>query len=186
MTRRPEGPPMPRCRFADQADPFSRGARASASRSRRRRGFTLVEILIVVVILGVLAALTVVQAASATQEARHQAFASTLDTFIDAAYLYMAQNNEYLPDFGSGTIDDDFAEYIDRSVWERRTPIGGVWDVEFEDVGGVTSAIGVHFNDGAPDVEFLTAVDAIVDDGDLNDGEFLELAADRYYYVLEW
>ena len=64
--------------------------------------FTLVEILIVVVILGILAAIVVPQFANATQDSARAAFVSELRVFTDAAEYYAVREGAYIPDGGSG------------------------------------------------------------------------------------
>ncbi len=62
---------------------------------RDRRGFTLVELLIVVVILGILAAIVIPQFASSTQDARVAALDTTLSNVRAVVDLYFQQHNEY-------------------------------------------------------------------------------------------
>jgi len=66
-------------------------------RMSRTKGFTLVEILIVVVILGILAAIVVPQFTSASQEATKGALASQLQTINSQVELYRVQHNGELP-----------------------------------------------------------------------------------------
>ncbi|MFG0259469.1 MAG: type II secretion system protein [Phycisphaerales bacterium JB041] len=150
------------------------------------RAFTLVEILIVVVILGILAAIVVPQFAGATEESRRGSFVSSLRVFADAADYFAVREGAYVPDGSSGVCPDEFADYVDADDFEAGTPIGGVWDTELND-NGVTSAIGVHF-DGTGETRddaYMTIVDALFDDGDLNSGMFQKLAEARYYLIIE-
>lgn len=150
------------------------------------RGFTLVEILIVVVILGILAAIVTPQFAGATEESRRSAFVTELKVFVDAAEYFAAREGTYVSDGSSGVCPAEFADYVDADDFEAGTPIGGVWDTEFND-SGVTSAIGVHFNVASEvrDDAYMTIVDALFDDGDLNNGAFQKLADARFYYIIE-
>lgn len=66
-------------------------------RTRRATGFTLVEILIVVVILGILAAIVVPQFTNASQQAIKGALASQLQTINSQVELYRVQNSGNLP-----------------------------------------------------------------------------------------
>ncbi|TVQ31371.1 MAG: prepilin-type N-terminal cleavage/methylation domain-containing protein [Phycisphaeraceae bacterium] len=66
-------------------------------RASIRKGFTLVEILIVVVILGILAAIVVPQFTSASQEAIKGALNSQLQTINSQVELYRVQNAGVLP-----------------------------------------------------------------------------------------
>jgi len=66
--------------------------------SRSRRGFTLVEILIVVIILGILAAIVIPQFTNASQNARESSLQSTLQTLRSQIQLYKLQHGDALPD----------------------------------------------------------------------------------------
>lgn len=80
---------------------------------RFRRAFTLVEILIVVVILGILAGIVVPQFTNATNEARGGNLEAQLATLQNQIELYRAQNNGAYPDFGAGGWDNLLTnEYI--------------------------------------------------------------------------
>ena len=57
------------------------------------KGFTLVEILIVVVILGILAAIVIPQFTSASESARASSLASQLQTVRSQLELYQVQHN---------------------------------------------------------------------------------------------
>lgn len=60
-----------------------------------RKGFTLVEILIVVVILGILAAIVVPQFTNATQDAQAGNIKAQLDTLNNQIELFRARTNSY-------------------------------------------------------------------------------------------
>src|SRR2546426_5086496 len=64
----------------------------------QRRGFTLVEILIVVIILGILAAIVIPQFTNASQDARESALLSQLQTLRSQIELYKLQHKDVLPD----------------------------------------------------------------------------------------
>ena len=82
-------------------------------RTRVRKAFTLVEILIVVVILGILAAIVVPQFTGATDEARGGNIQSQLDTLNNQIELYKARNNGNAPDLlGTGWVDLVTGNYI--------------------------------------------------------------------------
>ena len=66
-------------------------------RRRNQRGFTLVEILIVVIILGILAAIVIPQFTSASQDARKNSLTSQLQTLRSQIELYKLQHLDQLP-----------------------------------------------------------------------------------------
>lgn len=62
-----------------------------------QRGFTLVELLIVAIILAVLAAIVIPQFSSSTVDAREAALDADLNVLRSAIELYRAQHNNVLP-----------------------------------------------------------------------------------------
>ena len=65
--------------------------------STRRSGFTLVEILIVVVILGILAAIVIPQFTNASTTAKLNSLTSDLQTVRSQVALYASQHNDAAP-----------------------------------------------------------------------------------------
>ena len=63
----------------------------------KKGGFTLVEILIVVIILGILAAIVIPQFTSASQDARKNSLTSQLQTIRSQIELYKLQHLDKLP-----------------------------------------------------------------------------------------
>jgi len=82
-------------------------------RAQVRKAFTLVEILIVVVILGILAAIVIPQFTSASEEAQISSAESQLQTVRNQIELYRVRNNGQAP-----ALDDLFVE-------EETEPSGG-------------------------------------------------------------
>ncbi len=62
-----------------------------------KRGFTLVEILIVVIILGILAAIVIPQFTNASQDARKSSLTSQLQTIRSQIELYKLQHRDAWP-----------------------------------------------------------------------------------------
>src|SRR5438477_8010081 len=69
---------------------------------RTKSGFTLVEILIVVIILGILAAIVIPQFTNASQDARKNSVGSLLQTIRSQIELYKLQHGDTLPTLVSG------------------------------------------------------------------------------------
>jgi general secretion pathway protein G len=77
----------------------------------RKSGFTLVEILIVVIILGILAAIVIPQFTNASQDARKSNLASQCQTLKSQIELYKLQHKDVAPDLI--TSWNPFLEYSD-------------------------------------------------------------------------
>ena len=147
-------------------------------------GFTLVELLIVVVILAILAAVVIPVANNVSNEAEQSSFATDLSIIATAFELYFQVNDDWPEDAGSGAFPSGLDKYMRASDWTKGTPIGGVWDSE-KDSFGVVSAFGVHFMGVTPKpTAYMVQLDTLFDDGDLNTGTFRQIASDRYYYVV--
>ncbi len=94
---------------------------------RANRGFTLVEILIVVVILGILAAIVIPQFTEASTEAKLSSLCSDLQTVRSQIELYKVQHNDALPVPEAGGV-----------TWNQMT--------QYTDIAGGTAAAkdGTH------------------------------------------
>ena len=79
---------------------------------RSNKGFTLVEILIVVIILGILAAIVIPQFTEASNDARESALASDLQTLRSQVELYKIQHLDCLPGWDPLTSTVDDADFI--------------------------------------------------------------------------
>ncbi|MEE8153390.1 MAG: type II secretion system protein [Phycisphaerales bacterium] len=158
--------------------------RASQNRVYRQ-GFTLIEILIVLVIVGILASIVIAQFRDASDDAVRSAFLINGKTFVESAMRFQLDTGQFLEDSGSGFLPAGFEQYIQPEKWIGGTPIGGVWDAELNSFG-ITSALGVHFNGTGATREdaYMAQLDAAVDDGDLATGSFRQIAGDRYYFII--
>ena len=78
-----------------------------SARSLKAKGFTLVEILIVVVILGILAAIVIPQFTSASEAAKASSLVTQLQSLRSQIELYQLQHNGNYPgvnDAGTGLV----------------------------------------------------------------------------------
>lgn len=66
---------------------------------RRERGFTLIELMVVIVIIAILAAVALPNFMGATERARESAVRSAVKTLQTALEMYATDNQGYYPDF---------------------------------------------------------------------------------------
>ncbi len=149
--------------------------------SHSPRGFTLVEIMIVVVIIGLLATLAVPAFARVRDQSRITTFVSDLRTGAQAFETYAMEQGTWPPD-GSGGVPNVMRNYLSLDKFGGATPLGGQWDWD-EGVFGYTAGLSADFP--TADAATFQQVDAAIDDGDLSTGNFRE-RTNGYIYVLEF
>lgn len=90
---------------------------------KAKGGFTLVEILIVVVILGILAAIVIPQFTEASTEAKLSSLCSDLQTLRSQIALYMVQHNDIPPSFANFIAQMTTYSDIDGNTNAAKTPV---------------------------------------------------------------
>ena len=94
---------------------------------RAKSGFTLVEILIVIVILGILAAIVIPQFTNASEQAKESSLVSDLQTMRSQIELYKLHHNSTLPGAGGATIEQAIIGLTDISGNVAAAPGTGVY-----------------------------------------------------------
>ena len=94
----------------------------------RKSGFTLVEILIVIVVLGILAAIVVPQFTDASTDAKTSSLVSNLQTIRSQIQMYKIQHGGALPGAGSASVSDALTKYTTSvgALAEAQAPATGV------------------------------------------------------------
>ena len=108
-----------------------------------RRAFTLVEILIVVVILGILGSVVVPQFASATTQAKQVATLEHLGRLRRALAVYYVRNNASYPGISAGT--GTWGELLSEGYFKAPGPVND-W------IGGENSKLIIIRN--SPDTDY--------------------------------
>ncbi|MDI1250814.1 MAG: prepilin-type N-terminal cleavage/methylation domain-containing protein [Lacunisphaera sp.] len=139
---------------------------------RRIQAFTLVEIMIVVVIIGLLAAMAI----PAFQRSRLRSQAARLTNDfrqIDSAFQrYLLENGTAPAAAGLGVVPTGMTGYL-PTAFTSTSPLGGNYQ------WSGPSAYVVLRNSNATDT-IMQMVDTALDDGDLTTGEFQKLAGIGY------
>ena len=151
------------------------------ARIPRHRGFTLVEILIVVAIIGLLAALATPTFMKARRKAQNARFIADLRVAVSAFEMRCLEKKGFPPDTMPSQIPQGMAEYLAKMSWTKDTPIGGQWDW---DLGQFGTKSGVSVYRPKADDKQMEEIDKLIDDGNLATGIFRK-RADGYISIIE-
>ena len=162
---------------------FTRSA-GPAGPDGRSRGFTLVEIMIVVALIGILAAIAIPAVRHQQQRAQNSRFVSDLRVFAAAFETYATKNGRWPADANPGAVPTGMSGELRDADWTvAQTPIGGHWDWDYKSAG-VTACISVHTVTLTP--EQMKEIDRMIDDGNLATGNFRTTSTSGYYiYILQ-
>ena len=149
---------------------------------RRRAAFTLVEIMIVVVIIGLLAAIAIPAFKRVQMSAQTSRAANDFRDFSQAFETYATQNGTWPANASAGVVPAGMSGSFKTSVWAATTSIGGRWNWD-RSLGSVSAGVSIQ-NFTASDAQ-LAAIDAKLDDGDLSSGVFQKVSSTRVTYILE-
>ena len=163
--------------------------RVSALRNRSvrqssalRSGFTLVEIMVVVMIVGVLAALAIPAFSRARRNALATRTAQDFRTFEAAFEQYAMQNGHWPTDVNRGLVPPGMLPYLRGTAYTQVTSVGGFWDWDLNQFG-FKAGISIVASD--VDEAIVQRIDEILDDGNLATGRFRRTGGERFTLILE-
>jgi general secretion pathway protein G len=91
------------------------------ARNIGKKGFTLIEILIVVIILGILAAIVIPQFSNASSDAKKASLRSTVQTLRSQIALYKLQHGDTLPNLSGTGAGNGWPALTASSVYQGTT-----------------------------------------------------------------
>jgi type II secretory pathway pseudopilin PulG len=148
---------------------------------------TLVEMVLVITIIGLLAALLLPAFAQAMRSRQTAECARKLRIAVDAFELYAAESGSYPPDqtvpgeLSVPAMEDYYFPYFKINWWGDSTELGGRWDW---DAGYHGFNFSVSIWSPAAPAEQMLELDRLVDDGNLNTGNFRQVDS-QYHYIIE-
>lgn len=156
--------------------------------ARNSRGFTLVEIMVVVTIIGILATLAIPAFAQVRLRTAATTFKNDARVFAEAFQRYAQENGAFPgPQRNRDRFPPDMEGYLSEEDWTRTTPIGGRYswdDYRRNRRSGHRGAIQVIR--GTMNMRELRQLDAWMDDGNIRTGIIqVRSGGRRVYYMLE-
>jgi prepilin-type N-terminal cleavage/methylation domain-containing protein len=122
-------------------------------RTQVKRAFTLIEILIVVVILGILAAIVIPQFSDASTQANNANLRSQLQTLRGQLELYKVQHSDTYPDLvNDGWVDlinGDYIQAAPRNPLQAAATATAVGAAAGANVGWIWNGADLTATDGA-------------------------------------
>lgn len=132
------------------------------------KAFTLVELMIVVAIIGILAALAVPAFRKIQQNSRASAIANDFRVFSEAFLNYNLENGNWPnSDWAEGSYPNNMQSYL-SAHWLEPSVAGGYYVFHIDEGAGVPAMVLLSNNGMAEDL--MKRVDNILDDGNLNTG----------------
>jgi prepilin-type N-terminal cleavage/methylation domain-containing protein len=167
------------------------GLPISASKFRCLRAFTMVELMVVVAIIGLVAAMALPTYRHITIRAKTTALENDLRSYSTAFITYNLQNGRWPASEEPGVAPPELAGAL-PVAFTLKTPIGGVYKWNYDSSAGgipdIKAAITIEPAEGNPmsdDVALLEMVDRQMDDGNLSTGNIREGAYYSLVYIIE-
>lgn len=153
--------------------------------SRRALGFTLVEIMIVVVIIGLLAAMGLPALKRVTVRSQATTVVNNLRQFDAALQQYSLETGGWPPDALSGSLPAGMSSTnFPTQVWLAGVKGGGIYDWDYN-VDSITAGIVILMDPSLTSNPVWAEVDRIIDDGNTATGNFFLVADNRYKLIVQ-
>src|SRR5258708_2933193 len=169
---------------------MSLGLLTSFSQRRRTRAFTLVEIMVVVVIIGLLAAAPLPTYRRIPLRSKATTVVNDLRTFSTVFITYSLQNGRWPVDGDPQVVPPEVAGQLPAN-FILKTPIGGYYKWNFgttADSVPAKAAIIIQGDSGNPiidDLDQLEMIDQLIDDGNTATGNLQIGGTHSLVYIIE-
>ena len=138
--------------------------------------------MIVVVIIGMLAAIAIPAFKTVRIRAQNARVINDFRIFKDAFNTCAMELRQWPDDANPGILPVEMKGYILEAKFEEQPPVGGVWDWD-NGVLGIKAGLSLH--DVKADEDQMQKIDAQIDDGNLNSGQFRAMQSNYYTWILE-
>jgi len=135
--------------------------------NKLRGGFTLVELVVVVLILGILAAVATPHMLGVSDRAEAASIVSNVQTIFAAVELYAAENGHLPADTPNGQTPVALEPFVKTDFFAETTALGGKYDWNGPTTGAPVVGVGIRVSSWSnPSVlRIYAAIEEHADDG---------------------
>lgn len=149
-----------------------------------RTAFTLIEVIIIVIVIGILAAVAAPKFVGAQADTELASTAEDLRAIENAVSMYYAKHGAYPRDVNRSQAVSVLAPYFKAdNPFEKPAPIGGVYDYEGPPNWSPVQISIRSERRGSHSEETAIELDEYMDNGDLKTGT-IRRKGNRTYYII--
>ena len=142
------------------------------SRGRTNQAFTLVELMIVVSVLGILAAIVFPTVTNMQDEARINATIADMTAMQKGLLMYHRDNNAWPADVNQQLMPPGMEDYLPAGAFAKTPPTGGRYDF-VRILWPPDVCVRIVTNDTASDAVHWQEIDDRIDNGDQTNGNVI-------------
>lgn len=151
------------------------------------KAFTMIEVIVVVIVLGILAAAVIPKFATAQQDTSLAATAEDLKVIEAALQMYVAKNGTYPRDVNRTQYPEELKPYFKNgNPFEKLVPLGGKYDYEgLPNWNPVQISMRTESQQVGHTEADAQRLDDYMDDGNLRTG-LIRRDGNRTYYIIDY